>query len=96
MADNICARCRHGREEKPGGQRPSPGTVWCSQRNIQMAKGRQMPCFSPFGGIKPKHCMDCKRAKMLKPTGESPPLGDVWCEKRRIEVNKLRSMECFE
>lgn len=94
--DNICCRCRHGHETKPDGWMPSQGTVWCSQRSMQMGKMRQMPCFIPSGGITPRHCVDCKKAKISKPAGESPQLGNVWCEKKHIEINKRRSMECFE
>jgi hypothetical protein len=72
------------------------GTVWCGQRQIQMAKNRQMPCQVPLGGVKVRQCVSCKKAKMLKPSGETPQLGNVWCEKKRAEINKRRNMECFE
>jgi len=96
MAENTCSKCRYSRDERSGGQRPAPGTIWCLQRALQMAKARQMSCFSPISGQKPRHCADCKRAKMMKPSGESPQLGNIWCDKKHIEMNKLRSMECFE
>jgi hypothetical protein len=94
--DNACGKCKFGYDVKPGGQRPAQGTVWCGQRQIQMAKNRQMPCHVPIGGVKIRHCVSCKKAKMLKPSGETPQLGNVWCEKKRTEINKQRSMECFE
>lgn len=94
--NSVCGSCKHGYDRKPGGQIPSPGTVWCGQRSIQMAKHRQMPCFVPLGGAKTRRCVECKKAKMLKPSGESPQLGNVWCEKKHIEINKQRSVECFE
>ncbi len=93
---NSCGGCRHGHEARPGGGKPSPGTVWCGQRNMQMGKCRQMPCFIASSGRKAPHCVDCKRARMLGPLGETPRPGNVWCEKRRMEANKQRSMECFE
>lgn len=94
--NNICGTCKHGHDSKPGGQRPSPGTVWCIQRSIQMAKNRQMPCFVPLYVVKIRHCVACKKAKMLKPSGETPQLGNIWCEKKHVEMNKQRNMECFE
>lgn len=94
--EQVCSACKHGHELKPDGQRPPAGTVWCSLRKIQMARGRQLPCFVPRVVVKTRHCVDCKKAKMLKPSGESPQLGYVWCEKKRTEVNKQRSMECLE
>lgn len=93
---NLCGACKYGHDTKPGGQTPSPGTVWCIQRNIQMAKNRQMTCFSPFVVKKIRHCYECKKSKITKPTGESPQLGNVWCEKKHLEINKQRGMECFE
>lgn len=75
---------------------PSSGTVWCSHRNIQMAKNRQMPCFVPISGLKTRHCVECRKAKMRKPAGELPQLGHIWCEKRHIEIGKQRMMDCFE
>ncbi|MDA8083913.1 MAG: hypothetical protein M0024_09685 [Nitrospiraceae bacterium] len=95
MSSN-CGICRHGHDTKPDGQKPSPGTVWCGQRKIQMAKHRQMPCFVSLPGMKIGHCVDCRRARITKPTGGSPQLGNVWCEKKHLEINKQRSMECFE
>lgn len=93
---DVCGTCKHGHDTRPGGVKVSPGTVWCGQRNLQMGKSRQMPCFIAAGGRKARHCADCKKAKMLAPLGESIGLGNVWCEKRRMEINKQRSMECFE
>ena len=93
---NLCGSCKLGQEQKPGGGKPAPGTVWCSQRGVQMGKNRPMPCFVPRPGRRASHCLDCKKAKMLKPTGEAPQPGHVWCEKRHYEINKQRSMGCFE
>ncbi|MBI5638803.1 MAG: hypothetical protein HZA17_00100 [Nitrospirae bacterium] len=93
---STCGVCKHGSDTKPGGQKPSPGTAWCLHRGVQMAKNRQMPCFVPVGGVKPKHCIDCKKSRIIKPSGETPQLGNVWCEKKHAEINKHRSMECFE
>lgn len=93
---SICAACKFGHETKPGGQKPAPGTVWCGQRQIQMAKNRQMPCFVQFGGMKKRHCVDCKKARITKPSGEAPSLGNIWCDKKHMEMNKQRNMECFE
>ena len=93
---NTCLVCKFGKEEKPGGQRPPPGTVWCVQRSIQMAKHRSMQCFVPLAGGPAKHCVDCKKAKISKPTGETPQVGHVWCEKLHMEIHKQRSKECFE
>jgi len=92
---NQCGTCKYGHDTKANGQKVSPGTVWCGQRNLQMGKLRQMPCFVPPPGTHARHCLDCKRAKMLTPTG-APQLGNIWCEKRHVEINKQRSMECFE
>ena len=78
-----------------GGAKASPGTVWCNQRNLQMGKMRQMPCFVS-AITRPRHCTDCKRARFQSHTGETPKLGNIWCEKRHLEINKQRSMECFE
>ena len=94
--NNICGACKHGHDKKTGGEKPSPGTVWCAQRSIQMGKSRQMPCFIAAVGIKATHCLDCKRAKMLTNVGVTPQLGNVWCEKRHVEINKQRCMGCFE
>ncbi|MHB8882672.1 MAG: hypothetical protein ACYC69_14335 [Thermodesulfovibrionales bacterium] len=91
-----CGTCKHGHEVKADGSRPSPGTVWCSQRKIQMAKQRQMSCYVPLVVQRTKHCIDCKKAKIIKPSGEAPQLGNIWCDKKHIEINKQRSMECFE
>ncbi|MBL0224389.1 MAG: hypothetical protein IPQ16_02045 [Geobacteraceae bacterium] len=93
---NLCGTCKHGHETKPGGTKASPGTVWCGQRNLQMGKQRQLPCFVAPGGVRPRHCLDCKRAKLLSQTGEAPRPGNVWCDKRHTEINKQRTMECFE
>jgi hypothetical protein len=93
---NTCGVCKHGHETKPGGQRPSPGTVWCVHRGIQMAKNRSMQCFVALAGAPVKHCLDCKKAKKTRPTGETPPVGQIWCEKRHTEIHKQRSMDCFE
>jgi len=94
--NKTCAECKYWNETKPGGQKTSPGTVWCSHRSIQMARFRQMPCFVAIAGVKPKHCCECKKAKMTKPTGEAPLVGHVWCEKRQFEIGKQRNMECLE
>lgn len=96
MMENACCKCKYGYDIKPGGQRPAQGTVWCGQRQIQMAKKRRMTCHVPLGGKKVRHCIECKKAKMLKPSGETPQLGNVWCEKKHAEINKQRCMECFE
>lgn len=94
--NNSCGVCKYGNDTKPGGQKVSPGTVWCSHRSIQMARNRQMPCFAPVGGKKVPHCIECKKAKMAKPSGDVPQIGHIWCEKRHFEINKQRSMDCFE
>ena len=94
--NNSCGSCKYGHDTKPGGGKASPGTAWCTQRNLQMGKNRQMPCFSATGGRMANHCVSCKRGKMLMPTGGAPRLGTVWCEKKHLEVNKQLSMECFE
>jgi hypothetical protein len=91
-----CGGCKHGHDTRPGGGKASPGTVWCSQRNMQMGKSRLMPCFVAAGGRPVRHCADCKKAKLHAPAGEVLGLGNIWCEKRRVEVNRQRSMECFE
>jgi hypothetical protein len=96
MTGNLCGMCKYGHDVKPGGQKPSQGTVWCAQRGMQMGKNRQMPCYARFGRAQTHHCIDCKKARMLKPSGETPQLGNVWCEKKHIEINKQRNMECFE
>ncbi len=96
MTGFVCGSCKYGYDVRPGGQKPSPGTVWCGQRGMQMAKNRQMPCHVRLGRAQARHCIDCKKAKMLKPSGETPQLGNVWCEKKHIEINKQRNMECFE
>ncbi|HTG01813.1 MAG TPA: hypothetical protein VK654_14625 [Nitrospirota bacterium] len=93
---NTCSICKHGHETKPNGQVPSAGTVWCSQRSIQMAKHRSLQCFTPHAGRPVQHCVDCKKAKITRPTGEVPQIGHVWCEKRHLEIGKQRNMECFE
>lgn len=94
--NNTCGLCKYGHDTKPGGGKASPGTVWCMQRNMQMGKNRQMPCYVGGGGRIVSRCSACKRAKLQTPTGGSPRLGTIWCEKRRLEVNKQLSMECFE
>lgn len=94
--NNSCGTCKYGNETKPSGGKSSPGTTWCSKRNMQMGKNRQLPCYSGIGGKTINRCTSCKRAKLHTPTGEIPRLGTVWCEKRHIEVNKQLSMECFE
>jgi hypothetical protein len=96
MTDNLCSSCRYGYDVKPGGQKPSQGTVWCGKRGMQMAKNRQMPCHTRVGRTQARRCVDCRKAKMLKPSGETPQLGNVWCEKKHVEINKQRNMECFE
>lgn len=93
---NQCGVCKHGHDMKAGGAKVSPGTVWCSQRNLQMGRMRQMPCFVAASGYRPKHCIDCRHAKAQTHTGETPRLGNIWCDKRHLEINKQRSMECFE
>ena len=90
-----CGACKFGYEEKPGGQKPSPGTVWCGKRSIQMAKHREMPCFVPLRQAV-RHCADCKRAKITLPSGGALQLGNIWCEKKKVEVHKMRNMDCFE
>ncbi len=92
---NQCGSCKHGSNTTMGGAKASPGTVWCVQRNLQMGKMRQMPCFVSAIS-RPRHCTDCKRARFQSHTGETPKLGNIWCEKRHLEINKQRSMECFE
>jgi len=92
----VCGSCKHSGDRKPGGAAVSPGTVWCAQRSIQMAKSRMMPCYVPIAKVRISKCVDCKKAKMLKPSGENPALGNVWCEKKHLEINKQRNMECFE
>ena len=94
--NKLCETCKYGYDIKPGGVRPSPGTVWCGKRSIQMAKNREMPCFVPFGGKKITHCFECKKAKITTPSGSALQLGNVWCEKKKIEIHKMRSMDCFE
>lgn len=93
---NLCGACKHGHDTKAGGAKVSPGTVWCSQRNLQMGRMRQMPCFVAASGYRPKHCIDCRHAKAQTHTGETPRLGNIWCDKRHLEINKQRCMECFE
>ncbi|HUI46896.1 MAG TPA: hypothetical protein VL122_13035 [Nitrospirota bacterium] len=93
---NTCGTCKYGHETKPGGQHPSPNTVWCAQRGIQMAKHRSIQCFTPPASRPARHCLDCKKAKLTKPSGEAPQIGHVWCEKRHAEFGKQRNMECFE
>jgi hypothetical protein len=93
---NQCGTCKHGHDNKAGGMKVSPGTVWCGQRSLQMGKMRQMPCFVVAAGTRPRHCVDCKRARMLINPGEPPKPGNVWCDKRHIEINKQRALECFE
>jgi hypothetical protein len=96
LLNKLCGTCKYGYEEKPGGHKPSPGTVWCGKRSIQMAKNREMPCFVSFGGKKTTHCFECKKAKITTPSGGALQLGNVWCEKKKTEIHKMRSMDCFE
>lgn len=92
-----CGKCKYGHSEKPGGERTSSGTVWCSKRTIQMGKTRKMTCFKEHGGgMKSRQCHSCKWAKFVKPGGGTPELGNVWCDKRHFEINRLRKVECFE
>ncbi|MBI5102358.1 MAG: hypothetical protein HZB33_11050 [Nitrospirae bacterium] len=91
-----CATCKYAHELKPDGQRPPQGTIWCSQRVIQIARHRSMPCYVPLVLTKAKHCINCRKAKITKPSGETPQPGNVWCEKKHDEINKHRGMECFE
>jgi hypothetical protein len=93
---NTCRLCKFGQEVRPGGQRPSPGTVWCAQRCIQMARHRSMQCFVPPAGGPARLCRECKKAKMTRPTGATPQIGHIWCETKRMEMHKQRNMECFE
>ena len=93
---NTCGVCKYGQETKPGGQRPSPGTMWCVQRGIQMAKHRSMQCFAPLAGGPVRHCIDCKKAKKTRPNGETPQIGYLWCEKKHLEMHRQRNRECFE
>ena len=78
-----CGGCKYGYDSKPEGHKPSPGTVWCGKRSIQMAKSREMPCFVQFGGKKITHCFECKKAKITTPSGSALQLGNVWCDKKR-------------
>lgn len=94
--NNVCAGCKYGYDRKPGGDKPSSGTVWCGKRKIQMAKHRQMDCFMPLPGMKVRHCADCKRAKITLPSGGALQLGNVWCDRKKAEIHKMRSMDCFE
>jgi hypothetical protein len=93
--NKFCGACKYGYDTKPGGQRPSPGTVWCGKRSIQMAKNREMPCFVALKQVI-RHCEDCKKAKITTPSGSALQLGNIWCEKKKTEVHKMRSMDCFE
>jgi len=90
-----CSVCKFGHDEKSGGQKPSPGTVWCGKRAIQMAKHREMPCFVPLRQVI-RHCVDCKKAKITSPSGSALQLGNIWCDKKKAEIHKMRNMECFE
>jgi hypothetical protein len=92
----TCGECKYLNDLKVNGQKPSPGTVWCQQRAIQMAKNRQMSCFVPMVSQKIKDCVDCKRPRITIPSGESPQLGKIGCDKKKTEINKQRTMECFE
>ncbi|MBK5275195.1 MAG: hypothetical protein JJE30_09120 [Desulfuromonadales bacterium] len=94
--NNSCGSCKYGHDTKSGGGKASPGTVWCSQRNMQMGQNRPLPCFVAIGGRIIKRCSACKQAKLHMPTGGNPRLGTVWCEKKHLEINKQLSMECFE
>jgi hypothetical protein len=94
--NNTCGSCKYGSDTKTGGGKVSPGTVWCSQRSMQMGKFRQLPCYAGVGGKVVNRCSACKRARMRTPAGVSPRLGTVWCDKKHLEVNKQLSMECFE
>jgi hypothetical protein len=93
---NTCGICKYGYDTKPSGERPSAGTIWCGKRKIQMAKHRQMDCFTPLPGIRVHHCADCKRAKITLPSGGALQLGNVWCDRKKVEIHKMRSMDCFE
>ena len=93
---NTCGVCKFGQETKPGGQRPSPGTMWCVHRGIQMAKHRCMQCFVPCAGGPARHCADCKKAKKTRPNGETPQIGHLWCERKHVDMHRQRNMECFE
>lgn len=94
--NKSCLRCKYGYDTKPGGQKPSPGTVWCSKRSIQMAKNREMPCFIALKGLTINYCIDCKRARVTTPSGSAPQLSNIWCDKKHIEMPKRRTMDCFE
>ncbi len=95
LLNKFCGACKFGYDTKPGGQKPSPGTVWCGKRSIQMAINREMPCFVPLKQAI-RHCVDCKKAKITTPSGSALQLGNVWCEKKKSEIHKMRSMDCFE
>jgi hypothetical protein len=96
MSKGMCGQCKFGHKEKPGGQMPSPGTVWCSKRTMQMGKQRKMSCFVPLVARHKRQCIECKYAKHVKPHGGTPEPVNVWCDKRHFEIQKLRKMECFE
>ena len=93
--NKSCVECKYGYEAKPGGQKSSPGTVWCGKRMLQMGKHREMPCFVPLRQAI-RHCVDCKRAKITTPSGGGLQLGNIWCEKKKMEIHKMRSKDCFE
>jgi hypothetical protein len=92
--NKFCGFCKYGYDTKPEGQRPTPGTVWCGKRSLQMGKNREMPCFVPLKKV--KHCADCRKAKITTPSGGALQPGNVWCEKKKIEIHKRRGMDCFE
>jgi len=93
--NKVCGVCKFGYDTKPGGQKPSPATVWGGKRSIQMAKNREMPCFVPLKQVI-RHCVVCKKARITTPSGSALQLGNVWCEKKKVEIHKTRSMDCFE
>jgi hypothetical protein len=94
--NKTCASCKYGYEKKPGGEKASVGTVWCGHRKIQMARHRQMDCFSPLPGSKVRYCADCKRARITLPSGGALQPGNVWCDRKKTEIHKMRNMDCFE
>ena len=96
MTREICKTCKFGSDEKPGGKRPSPGTVWCLKRGMQMGTTRELPCFTSVRGRKSGRCFECKHAKFVKPYGGVPAPGNIYCDKLHKEINKLRSTGCFE
>jgi len=93
---NFCEECKYSFATKPEGQSPPPGTVWCDHRSIQMARKRQMPCFTPLRVRKTGHCFVCTKARTTLPSGKSPQAGHVWCEEKYSVINKQRFMDCVE